>query len=163
RGGTKNNGTLRGHEPGREPRTAEATRLGYRPQHLAAGSNRSVRPAVRLGPSAQMPAAFLVPGLDVLAPLRVVLANLLDLGLCLVGERLELRGLLIVERAHLGRLAGLDELAALLLERADLRLELVPQRLHLRFERIELRVELIAERLDLGVQLRDAGVALRGC
>src|SRR5262249_2294037 len=158
--------TFRGHYHGVDARIGiVAARGRWRRRHrrLIAGRERSTaasEPALLL--DRQLLPLLLVLLLDLLAPVREALADLVHLGLLLVSELLQLRGLLVVERARLRRLRGLDQGPALVLERGDLGIELVPQRLYLCLERVQLRVVLVPQRLDLRVEIRDAGILGRG-
>src|SRR5262249_56110250 len=135
-------GNWRGHCEGVEGGVgivAAGGRWRRRHRRPMAGLERSTaasEPALLL--DRQLLPLLLVLLLDLPAPVREALADLVHLGLLLVSELLQLRGLLVVERAHLRRLRGLDQGPALVLERGDLGIELVPQRLYLCLDRVQL-------------------------
>src|SRR5439155_5006584 len=86
--------------------------------------------------------------LDAFALFAEALADLLDLGSLLIGQRGQLGRLLLVESLEPRRLALLHEHLALLLERLELGVEFLPKGLELRLEGSRLRLILLTKRSD---------------
>src|SRR5439155_14745279 len=97
--------------------------------------------------------------LDAFALFAEALADLLDLGSLLIGQRGQLGRLLLVESLEPRRLALLHEHLALLLERLELGVEFLPKGLELRLEGSRLRLILLTKRSDLLVYCLDLSLS----